>query len=112
MAKKSHSNLFRQVVDGKAEVYQAFQNDFDRDTWHQLAWHVVFWICAIVGTRVTGHTEWIWIFGALYAVERSLSKFVDNSNRNWAMHVIDWMEHRDAAERRAETSHSDTDRDN
>lgn len=102
MAKKAHQNLFNHVADGKGEVYQAFQSDFDRDTWHQAAWHVVFWICAVVGTKMTGNSEWLWIFGALYAIERSLSKFIDNSNRNWAMHVIDWMEHREHALRRTE----------
>lgn len=93
MAKKAHQNLFDYVVGGKNEVYQALQNDFDKDTWRQAGWHALFWICAVGGTTSTGHSEWLWIFGALYAVERSVSRFIDNSNRNWAMHVIDWMEH-------------------
>jgi hypothetical protein len=101
MAKKVHQNLFNHVVDGKKEVYEALQRDYDKDTWRQLGWHAVFWICAVVGTRLTGHSDWLWIFGSIYAVERSLARYIDNSNRNWAMHVIDWMEHSNSEQAKA-----------
>lgn len=97
MAKLKHKNLF---LDGdRAEVYAALQEDYDRDTWVQVFWHAAFIVSAVGAAVIGKHSEWLWLFVGLYAVERKVSCFIDNSNRNWAMHVIDWIENnrRDAA---------------
>jgi len=91
MSKLGHNNLFRHAA-GRAEVYQTFQRDFNRDTWIQLFWHGVLLVMALGAAYVSDHTDWLWLFGGIYAAERAISRFVDNSNRNWAMHVIDWLE--------------------
>jgi len=48
---------------------------------------------AIGAAIFSNHADWLWLFGGVYAVERATTRFIDNSNRNWAMHVIDWVEH-------------------
>ena len=46
-----------------------------------------------VGAAIpSNHIDWLWIFGGLFSTQRAITTFMDNSNRNWAMHVIDWME--------------------
>jgi len=86
MGKLEHVNLFHH--GDKKEVYAAFQRDLDRDTWVQLSWRLVLLGCAVGAAVVSGHADWLWLF----AIERSISKYVDNSNRNWLMHAIDWQE--------------------
>jgi hypothetical protein len=90
MKKLQHVNLLAEA--NKADVYAAFQRDFNRDTWRQMVWRFVMLACAIGAVLVSKHTDWLWIFGAIYAAEQSLAWFVDNSNRNWLMHAIDWYE--------------------
>jgi hypothetical protein len=90
MKRLGHVNLFH--YGERQEVYAAFQRDFNRDTWVQLWWHLVLVACALGAAVVSNHEDWLWIFGGLYAVERAISRFVDNSNRNWLMHAIDWQE--------------------
>lgn len=90
MKKKQHINLF--LHGDKEEVYAALQRDTDRDTWRQLGWHVVFVGMALGAANLSHHEDWLWLFGGMYALERALGRFIDNSNRNWAMHLIDWIE--------------------
>ena len=90
MAKLEHKNLF--AYGEKPEIYAAFQRDFDRDTWIHVFWRFVLFACAIAAITASGHYDTVWIFAGLIATERALSKFIDNSNRNWTMHVIDWIE--------------------
>lgn len=90
MAKLEHKNLFHS--GSSTEVYAALQNHYNRDTWIHSLWQMVLFGCAIGAAVFSSHTDWLWIFGGLYAVERAITRYVDNSNRNWAMHVIDWME--------------------
>ena len=85
-------NLFHHCED-KKEVYLAFQRDFDRDTRIQLWWKVVLGGCAVGAAVVSAHADWLWLFGGLYAIERAISCYVDNSNRNWLMHAIGWREY-------------------
>lgn len=91
MSKLGHNNLFRHAVD-RSEVYEAFQRDFNRDTWIQSFWHVVLVAMALGAAYISSHPDWLWLFGGIYAAERAVSRFADNSNRNWAMHAIDWLE--------------------
>ena len=90
MASLGHKNLFG--YGDRKDVYEALQRDFNRDTWIQQFWHLAFLAAALGGAFVAGHTDWLWLFGGLYAIERAIARFIDNSNRNWAMHVIDWLE--------------------
>lgn len=92
MAKLTHKNLH--ASGDKTAVYQSLQKDYDRDTWVQGFWHIVFWACAIGASMTDGHRDWLWLFGGMYAIERAITKYIDNSNRNWTMHVFDWMETR------------------
>lgn len=90
MRAKTHNNLFQ--FGDKREVYQTLQRDYDRDTWVHGFWHFCFVVAAFGGVVVAGETEWLWLFLGGYALERALARWVDNSNRNWAMHLIDWIE--------------------
>lgn len=91
MRKEQHINLF--LHGNKQEVYAALQRDYDRDTWRHAFWHVVF-VCSAVGAAsYANHNDWLWLFAGMYALERALSRFIDNSNRNWTLHLIDWLEH-------------------
>lgn len=92
MAKLTHNNLFFGGDGDRKSVYEALQRDFNRDTWRQLGWRWVFALVA-AGAALSGHEEWLWLFVGMYALERAHARFIDNSNRNWAMHVIDWIEH-------------------
>lgn len=69
--------------------YEAFQRDFNCDTWIQSLWHIVLLGMALGAACVSKHPDWLRIFGGIYATGRAASLFVDNSNGNWAMHVID-----------------------
>lgn len=91
MKKLEHDNLFK-YSDDRRDVYKAFQRDFNRDTWIQSFWHVVLLAMAAGATYFSNHPDWLWLFGGIYAAERASSRFAENSNRNWAMHVIDWLE--------------------
>jgi hypothetical protein len=86
-----HVNLFH-YCENKKEVYAAFQGHYNRDTWIQHWWHIVLIGCALGAVVVSGHKDWLWLFGGLHAMERAISCYVDNSNRNWLMHAIDWYE--------------------
>lgn len=90
MAKLEHKNLFQ--YGDVSEVYAALQRDYDRDTWIHTLWQIAILVCAVGAALLSNRVDWLWIFGGLYATERAITRFVDNSNRNWAMHVIDWME--------------------
>ena len=94
MAKAEHKNLFS--YGDKLDVYAAFQRDLDRDTWIQLLWRMVFLGCALGAVFISDRFDWLWIFGGLYATERAISRFIDNSNSNWLMHAIDWQEKQQA----------------
>jgi hypothetical protein len=90
MRKLKHTNLFHD--HDKSEVYAALQRDLNRDSWYQAFWNAVIVGCAVGAAEISKHSDWLWIFAAIYAAERSLSWFIDNSNRNWFMHAIDWHE--------------------
>ena len=80
MSKLEHVNLFH------------YHGDKKEDTWVHLWWHLVLIVCALGAAIVSAHADWLWLFGGLYAIERSISKYIDNSNRNWLMHTLDWQE--------------------
>ena len=77
---------------GKEETYKIYQEHYNRDTKIHLWWEIVFFIFAVGGIYFTGNNDLYWIFGGMYALERKLSRFIDNSNRNHMLHLIDWLE--------------------
>ena len=85
-----HNNLFE--FGDKAEIYQALQRDFHRDVRRREWWQLGFALCAIGAGTLSHHWDWLWIFAGLFLLERGLTLYIDNSNRNWTMHVIDWLE--------------------
>jgi hypothetical protein len=88
--KLRHPNLL--AYADKPEVYKALQQHFNRDTWRQGFWDLVFFGCALGAVFISHREDWLWLFGALYAAERALVAYIDNSNRNWFMHTIDWFD--------------------
>lgn len=90
MAKLQHKNLLH--FGNSSEVYASLQEDYNRDTLLQSLWQMVLFGCAVGAAVFSNHADWLWLFGGLYAIERAIARFVDNSNRNWAMHMIDWIE--------------------
>lgn len=91
MAKLQHNNLFQH--GDKAAVYAAFQRDLGRDSRHHLFWLIVMIFAGMVTSDASGDSRVLWVALCLYAGVRVLEYFVDISSRNWAMHVIDWVEH-------------------
>lgn len=85
-----HMNLYHHAE--RKDVYATMQKDFNQDTWLQSWWHAVFVGCTFGATVVSDHLDWLWIFGGLYALERAIVRFIDNSNRNWFLHAVDWQE--------------------
>lgn len=90
MADIKHTNLHAHME--RSEVYRTFQRDYNTDSWKHGAWHAALLFIAIGAAAFSGRTEWLWLFGGMYATERAITRFIDMSNRNWAMHVIDWIE--------------------
>ena len=71
MEKFGHENLF--AYGDREEVYAALQRDFDRDTWVQHIWQLVFVGMAAGAAIFSNHADWLWLFGGIYAVERAIS---------------------------------------
>ena len=91
-----HSNLFDSVDDHRA-FYATLQKDFARD--EKRCYYAQFvGVAAIVIAAAYGNLDprWQWLLAgvAANALFVSLIAFIDNSNRNWTMHMIDWMQHR------------------
>jgi hypothetical protein len=90
MTKLRHVNMLADA--SKRDVYEVFQRDYDHNTWRQMCWRYVLIGCAVGAVLISNHLDWLWIFGGIYAAERALATFIDNSNCNWLMHAIDWYE--------------------
>jgi hypothetical protein len=93
MSRERHINLFAHASSPE-EVYAALQRDFRRDSRLLLVCLALFGFAAYGTVHWSGHPEWGWLLSAGFSLFAALALFLDNSNRNWAMHVIDWVEHR------------------
>jgi hypothetical protein len=86
-----HVNMFHHV-ESKEDVYAAFQQHYHRD-----GRIIGFLDIALIAFSVVGYYAswwgevWTWLV-AFGLVGSRMCYFIDNSNRNWAMHVIDWIE--------------------
>ena len=93
MASDKHENLIWHTGSSD-EAYAAFQRHFRRDNRILQVLLVLYGFAAYGGIKIAGHTDWFWLFLGGLALLFSVFYFVDNSNRNWAMHVIDFAEQR------------------
>lgn len=92
MKKLTHIKFFS--AHNREEVYETFQDHYNRDTIIHMLWDIAFMFCAVGAIFIGDHADWLWLFGGIYTAERKLSRYIDNSNRNWTMHVIDYLESR------------------
>ena len=85
-----HQNLFSNA-ENRQEVYQSLQRDFARDEKvSHSALTVAIALLAIA--LIQGPSDgWIWLIMGCGAMFVTLTFFIDNTNRNWTMHLIDWM---------------------
>lgn len=89
-----HTDLFGHA-DGSAGVYAALQRDAKRDA-SKLRWANFIWASLLGAALFRGAQDgWPFLVGGLAVALYALNLFSDSSNRNFAMHVIDWMEGRE-----------------
>jgi hypothetical protein len=89
-----HNNLF--THGDRRAVYESLQRDCKRDHRQcQIMDVALFATVAFLARHLSG-----WDFAAVVVatvvVISRINTFVDNSNRNFLMHMIDWMDARDA----------------
>lgn len=94
MNSAQHPNMF-EFGHRRAQIYAKLQENYATDVRHYSLWEIVLIGCAIGAGVISHHWDWLWLFGGLFALSMRLSRFIDNSNRNWMMHLIDWLEHPD-----------------
>lgn len=90
MKKPIHTNMFGH--GDKAEVYALLQRHGGVELRQGIVLQLLFAAIAVIGSVASKHYDWLWIFAGLWIMEQSIWCFIDQSNRNWAMHVIDWIE--------------------
>lgn len=89
-----HTNLFTQLADKRA-VYELMQRDYARDEARSFRAQWVLTIAiVVVGIVDVPAVRWFAGLVAVHAFYYALIMFIDNSNRNWTMHVFDWLEER------------------
>ncbi len=87
----SHNNLFWDLPDSK-EVYRAMQSHMKRD--YRITWILAMGASICFGLALKSGVEqgWPWLIGGVAAAFCSLIYFIDNSNRNFYLHTVDWIE--------------------
>lgn len=92
-----HSNLFDDL-GSKAAVYRKLQQDYLRDhkycRWCQLLFGIFLGASYLASNAEA--ERGLFVLAALSAVQ-FLVLFIDQSNRNFLMHAIDWMEAQEAS---------------
>lgn len=85
-----HQDLFFSAANRQA-VYRGFQRDFARD--EKKSHSAIFiGVALLILALFQGPAEgWIFLIMGILALFVGLTFFIDNCNRNWAMHLIDWM---------------------
>jgi hypothetical protein len=89
----THQNL--SAHGDRRDVYAALQRDYKRDTRQIQIMDVAGFIMVVFLVRHL--SGWDYIASVLFfvIVLARLNTFIDNSNRNFMMHTIDWLEARD-----------------
>jgi hypothetical protein len=89
---RKHENLFG-YFSTKQEVYNKLQEDYDRD---QRACGRCLIAAPLLGIAAGFVDATTWkiplLIGAGVALLQYLIIFIDNSNRNFLLHAIDWLE--------------------
>ncbi|MCL6682481.1 hypothetical protein [Sphingomonas alba] len=85
-----HKNLF--AYADRQGVYEALQRDYKRDHRQiQVMDLVVFAAVAFLARHLSGWDYAAVVIGTVVLMTR-LNTFIDNSNRNFFMHMIDWLD--------------------
>jgi fatty acid desaturase len=89
--KADHNNIFASEPS-KSEVYQKFQQDLRRDSRQFRFWSAIGTIIFVVAGTKGVADGWPWFLFGLCLLAQALVIFIEMSNRNFMMHVLDWME--------------------
>lgn len=87
-----HENLFS--YGDQQEVYSALQRDYKRDSKQIRIMDAIGLIALIYLARHLPTWDYVAVIALAMTVVSRLNTFIDNSNRNFAMHLIDWIEAR------------------
>lgn len=90
--KTDHTNMLTSGLD-KREVYQKFQQDLRRDGRQFRALTTAGAIVLIISWTKGIPDGWPWFLVGFCIFMQALIIFVEMSNRNFMMHVLDWLEH-------------------
>lgn len=87
-----HENLFS-FYGNKTDVYRKLQDDYLRDK-KQMSWLITAFIVLMTISGFVENNNWriVLFFGAGASLLQYLILFIEQSNRNHLMHVIDWLE--------------------
>lgn len=88
-----HVNLFGYAEDSDA-VYKAMQDHMKRDHRYFNAWCIGMAICFLRSASLGVPDGWGWFLGGIACALCALVYFIDNSNRNFYLHAVDWYEAR------------------
>jgi hypothetical protein len=86
-----HTNLFS-YVSTSDEVYRTMQEHMKRDERYTKACFYGAAICLSLALRYGAADGWPWLIGGIFCSVFGLVYFVDNSNRNFYLHMVDWVE--------------------
>lgn len=86
----SHNNLFSDLPDSTA-VYQAMQRNMKRDLRLTAIFIGGASVCFVQALTSGAAEGWPWLIGGIASSVMGLIYFIDNSNRNFHLHTIDWI---------------------
>jgi hypothetical protein len=85
-----HTNLFS-AGHTKAEVYEALVEHQHRDARHMSWWAFASAVALLVAIQKHGLVRDVAALACLTSAASSLRVFIDQSNRRFFLHLIDWM---------------------
>lgn len=86
-----HKNLFEYVSSSK-DVYQVMQSHMKRDGRFVSFSIIGATVCFGMALKLGATDGWPWLVGGVAVAFFGLTYFIDNSNRNFYLHMIDWTE--------------------
>ena len=89
-----HTNLFAYAGD-RHEVYEALQRDYKRDHRQTQIMDVILVVAVLYLARHLQGWDVFAVVAATFVLLSRLNTFIDNSNRNFFMHTIDWLDARE-----------------
>lgn len=90
-----HQNLFDYYIN-KPDVYRKLQEDYLRDQKY-IKWCGIFFIIFFFAAfgDINDKYKSLLYFGLAISTLQYILLFIDQSNRNFLMHAIDWIESKD-----------------